>query len=243
MDLVSLTYGSLGILAGIVFIVTAIFVYRKDPSYDLNRLIALSIASLSLLVINSGVMYILQTTDPLIMNTLRDLAEIGSLLSAFFVFLGGIQVNYGREWRGIKYTGPLLILAIVSMIFMSFEHVGTETINGTIFYYFASDVPGGFIFITIVPLVALVAAISFFERVRRISRDTLTRRSLGFMELGMGLIMVTAAFLVLILQILIPGEIIPFESAVFLVIIGQSGYLLASFLLYLAFRSTKEAET
>lgn len=235
-DMAGALYGMLEVVGGVVFIFVAGFVLSKDPKYDLNRLVCLAFLCFSVTLLSEGLLYVLQSSDPVLINLLRDLTEIGGLFAGAFILLAGIHLSKGKEWRSFHYLSPIFAFTLLGAFFVQFEHVRIQLINNTKFYYYVSDFWWSFVLISLLPVLMLVLSFYMFNTVRRGAVKTgdskLAQRML-LLQVGMVLIIVSAPLLVLQVQFLIPTGTQPNLA---LIIPGQLGYLASSFTIFLAFK-------
>ncbi|MFW9993509.1 MAG: hypothetical protein ACFFD4_15805 [Candidatus Odinarchaeota archaeon] len=235
MTLITTVSGISEIIPGLVFFIIALFVLKKDSADDLNRLIALAFSFFSLLLISEGFMYVLQSTDVLIINFLRDATEVSGILAGVFILLAGVEVNRGSFWKSPRMLVTALAITLIAMIGVLFHDVYYNVIGDSIFYYYEGRFFWAFFLASGVPIVELLLSLFLFNNARRQLRDTdpdIARKML-YLHLCMGLIIISATFLIAVLTVLVPAGTSP---NILLVILGQVGYLISCVLGYLAFK-------
>ncbi|MHA2298602.1 MAG: hypothetical protein ACXAEU_18020 [Candidatus Hodarchaeales archaeon] len=235
MSLITLISGMSEVISGIVFLITAFFVLKKDPKYDLNRLVALAVLFFSIVLMSEGLMYMLQSTDTIIINLIRDITELSGILAGSCILLAGVEVNKGKVWRSLRVIIPVLVVAFIGIFAILFHDVFYVTIGDSIFYYYEGRYFWVFFLVSGIPIVELPIGIYLFNLVRKEVKETDSKvaRKMLYLQTGMFCIMVSAAFLVIVLTVLVPAGVAP---NLFLVIAGQVGYLVSSVLLFIAFK-------
>jgi len=233
MSLLTLISGSSEIISGTVLLITAFFILKKDPKYDLNRLVALAVSSFSLTIISEGLLYILQSTDAMLINLLRDITELSGIMAGTCILLAGVEVNRGKYWRNYRVVIPVLILGILGIFGVVFHDALFLSIGESIYYYSEGRFFWAVLFASGIPIIERLVGVFLFNVVRRDVDDEKLKKKLLYLQAGMIGVMLSAAFIVIVLTVLVPAGI---ALDLFPVIIGQIGYLISCVLVFTAFK-------